>query len=116
MLKIKYKNDYKEKIYYILDSSFNPDTMIKIEETEEEKKSFQSKMDDIIKSKSAPGMRMKTSSEPSITHRGKIDEGAIENLLDSGLEGAKNRADVRKASLGASFIKKKNYKLRRKER
>jgi hypothetical protein len=49
-------------------------------------------------------------------HHGKLDEGATEELLDRGLEGAKKRALSRNASKGSSFHKvKRANKIRRKK-
>lgn len=59
---------------------------------------------DMIKSKKGPGFVSKLNDvQTGLTYKGKTDEGAIGNLLDQGLDGAKNRAHVRDKKLGAAF-------------
>lgn len=41
--------------------------------------------------------------QPSLFHNGKLDEGAVGNLLDVGLDGAKQRAEERIKKKGAAF-------------
>jgi hypothetical protein len=47
-------------------------------------------------------------------HNGKLDSGAVEELLDKGIEGAKERADERQKKIGSSFRKIKHLKRKKK--
>ena len=60
----------------------------------------------IIKNHSAPGIVSKTSESGSIFHKGKYDEGAVDDLLEKGLDGAKHRAEERQKKYGHAFHKK----------
>ena len=68
---------------------------------------FKENMKEILSSKSAPGL-INSNQTPSITYNNKLDSGAVENLLDVGLEGAKKRALDRNKSRGSSFHKVKH--------
>lgn len=123
MIKIRYKEwigTIKESSYQIINKErFDPKTMIEIKETEEEKKAAEKRFSDMLKSKSGPFVNTNSSSSnstPSAFHNGKLDSGAVENLIDTGFDGAKKRIDERANKLGAPFIMKKNYALRRKKR
>lgn len=72
----------------------------------------------MVKEKRAPGLVEKTSRDRgSVMHRGKVDEGAMEDLLDKTLPGAKVRAVKRFKNTGASFKKNASNRkiLRRKK-
>jgi len=61
---------------------------------------------DMIKSKKGPGFVSKLNDvKTGLTYKGKPDEGAIGNLLDQGLDGAKDRAHIRNNKYGAAFRK-----------
>lgn len=49
-------------------------------------------------------------SDHGVTHNGKLDEGKVEDLLDYGLEGAKQRATERQHKHGSSFKKVHQHK------
>lgn len=71
----------------------------------------------IIKSGKAPGLVERTSRDRgSIMHRGKVDEGAVEDLLDKSLPKAQNRVNERQTKMGHAFTKNDSNKtiLRRK--
>lgn len=106
LIKIKYKVGHGGKEYYISEDRFNKDEMILIEEDNNKKKKYESNILDIINSKSAPGIS-KPSSGLSTTYNNKLDSGAVENLLDVGLDKAKKRADERNKKYGSSFHKVK---------
>lgn len=103
----------------INEETFDEESMIKVSDDELAKNKViaEVNMKNILTSRRAPGMFMKTDSSKSSTmHHGKLDEGATEELLDRGLEGAKKRALSRNASKGSSFHKvKRANKLRRKK-
>ena len=82
------------------------------EEKEQEKLIHSFNIKQICESQSAPGMFMKTdNSRGSVTHNGKLDSGAVEDLIDRGLEGVKKRALERKKKYGAGFKKIKNRRI-----
>ena len=117
IIKIKYK-DAKyggdpNKFYYISDREFEESKMIKFEDSKEAK--AEANIKDILNSGRAPGI-VSSNKTPSLTHNHKLDEGAIGNLLDVGLDGAKNRALERNKKTGHAFrhIKGKHRKTRRK--
>lgn len=61
----------------------------------------------MIKNHSTPGIVTKTSStRGSMFHKGKYDEGAVDDLLEKGLDGAKKRAEERQNKYGHAFQKK----------
>ena len=109
IIKYKLKNDIHGKIRYISESSFDESTMIRLEETEEEKEKSVANLKDMLSSRKAPGIVTSTGSKerPSLMHNGKIDAGAVGNLLDVGLDGAKKRAVKRNKVKGSSFQKHK---------
>lgn len=119
IIKIKYK-DAKyggdpNKFYYISDREFEESKMIKFEDSKEAKAKAEANIKDILNSGRAPGI-VSSNKTPSLTHNHKLDEGAIGNLLDVGLDGAKNRALERNKKTGHAFrhIKGKHRKTRRK--
>ena len=116
LVKFTYKDDYDKKIRYVSEDKFDESTMIKLEDdTVEKKEKYKSNLSDMLSSRSAPGL-VNRNIEPSIMHNHKLDAGAIDNLIDVGFDGAKKRIDERTKKFGAPYIKKKNYKLRRKKR
>lgn len=61
----------------------------------------------MAKNHSFPGIVTKTSStRGSMFHKGKLDEGAVGDLIDKGLDGAKKRAEERQKKYGHAFQKK----------
>lgn len=72
---------------------------------------------EMIKQKRAPGLVSKTSRDRgSVMHKGKVDEGAMEDLLDKSLPKAKTRALNRQKTRGSSFTKNiSNKKLLRRK-
>lgn len=112
IIKVKYKK-YGGKECYISDTEFDPSIMVKLEISEDEKKQGEANIADIINSGSAPGI-ISSNSEPSLTFNNKLDEGAVGNLLDVGIDKAKKRADERNKKLGHSFKKVKTRYRRRK--
>lgn len=116
LVKFIYKDDYHKKIHYISEEKFDESTMIKQEDdTKEQKEKHKKNLSDMLLSKTAPGL-VNRNTTLSVMHNNKLDEGAVENLIDVGFDGAKKRIDERTKKLGAPYIKKKNYKLRRKKR
>lgn len=99
------------------EKDFDEITMTKVPpETKESKEKSIMVWNDIIKSKTAPGIiSSRKNSTPSLTHKGKLDSGSVENLLDVGLEGAKKRALKRNKNYGKSFIKNRKVANRRKK-
>ena len=69
----------------------------------------------IINEGKAPGLVESSNSNMkdrgSIFHKGKLDEGAVEDLLDKSLPQAENRAKERQDNLGHSFIKNDSNKV-----
>ena len=119
IIKIKYK-DAKyggdpDKYYYISDTEYEENKMILCEDSKETKEKGQANIMDIINSGKAPGV-VSSNKTPSLMHNHKLDEGAVGNLLDVGLDGAKNRALARNKKIGSSFrhIKNRHRKNRRK--
>ena len=86
---------------------FDPTKMIIIEETQEEIEQYEINLKEMLKSHRAPGILTKTNpNQGSMFHKGKLDEGAMGDLIDRGLEGAKTRAEERKKKYGRGFQKK----------
>ena len=117
LVKVHYRNEDESISHMVEWKDFDPDKMEVFNITEEEFTTYESNILDIIKSKKAPGMFMKTDdSRGSITHKGKIDEGAVADLIDKGLDGAVKRADLRQKNTGHAFSKSnKNRFIRRKK-
>ena len=118
-IKAYYKDKYN-KYTYISFSKFNPLTM-KLEEDNkvDEKylkdvKKFQEEREkykrevlqyDLSKYTIDNTKTYNEKEHPSPFYNGKIDEGAINDLLDKGLSGAKDRADERTKKNGGAFNK-----------
>jgi hypothetical protein len=98
----KLKDDDR-KILMITKKEFNP-LIHNIVDTPEEIKHREANITDMIKSAKAPGFntsKVRTSgSRGSMFHNNRLDEGAMGDLLDKGLEGAKHRAEDREKILG----------------
>ena len=98
----------------IEESEYNEEKHLKL--TEEEKKADRIRatmnIKDICKSRSAPGMFLKTDdSRGSVMHNHKLDAGAAADLIDKGLDGAKKRVLKRKKKYGSGYRKMKTGKL-----
>lgn len=89
----------------IEESDFNIETMDKVEVNN-------SKLKDMFKSKTAPGIS--TNSGPSITYNNKLDSGAIGDYLDTTLDSAKKRA-IEREKTGGNAFKKHKVPIRRKK-
>ena len=87
----------------ISEDDFNEESMIREKETK-------SKLDSILKSGRAPS----PNAEPSLQYKGKFDEGAVADYLDTTLDGAKKRAIERENTTGNAF-KKTKVPIRRKQ-
>jgi hypothetical protein len=118
LVKVHYKNE-DESISHMLEwKDFDPDKMEVFDISEKDFTKYESNIFDIIKSKKAPGMFLNTTDDTrgSVMHKGKVDEGAIGDLLDKGLDGAMKRADQRQKNTGHAFSKSsKNRFIRRKK-
>lgn len=85
---------------------FDP-TKMEITEDEESLAQCEVNLKSMIASHSCPGIVTKTDpSRGSMFHKGKLDEGAMGDLLDRGLEGASKRAKERKEKYGRGFQRK----------
>ena len=85
---------------------FDPVKMELAYSTEESEKERKFNIKDIIESQSAPGIVSSVHEErASCYHNGKLDDGAVSNLLDQGLGKAKKRAVTRNKKIGHSFYK-----------
>ena len=99
---VRLKDDDR-KILMVNKKTFDPSIHVIIEnkDTIERRKS---NSESIIKSKKAPGFNTSTvrtsGSRGSMFHNHRLDEGAMGDLLDKGLEGAKTRAVDREKKLG----------------
>ena len=91
------------KLQMVNRKNFNP-TIHLINETKDTLKKREENQVSMFKSKTAPGFvtnSVKTSgSRGTMFHKDRLDEGAMEDLLDKGLEGAKHRAEYREKKLG----------------
>lgn len=113
-ISIRYKDEPNNISHLIKWESFDPRKMILAEE-----KRFINEINlkNILESGKAPGLIERTNKDRgSIMHRGKIDEGAVEDLLDKSLPKAESRAKERNTNIGHSFTKNDTNKvlLRRK--
>lgn len=117
---IIYKDNDKHKT--IKKELFDPRKMLIDYKTKEQLEKLEFNLKDMIESKRAPGLLTSRKSDPSITHKGKIDDGAVADYLDTTLDGAKKRAVERQTKFGSSFrknelnktkIRKKKSKKRR---
>lgn len=105
--KVRDKDSNGNSYRYIKWEEFDPTKMTIIEETQEEITQSEINLKDMLRRGRAPGMFTKTdSNQGSMFHKGKLDEGAMEDLLDRGLEGATQRAEERKKKYGRAFQKK----------
>ena len=99
---VKLRDD-ERKLQMVNRKNFNPKIHL-INETKDTLKKREENQLSMVKSKSAPGFvtnSVKTSgSRGTMFHKDKLDEGAMEDLLDKGLEGAKHRAEDREKKLG----------------
>jgi hypothetical protein len=116
IIKIRYKPGNgcypSDREFYISDKDFDETKMVKIENDK-----GPNKYRDFWKSGQAPGIVTSYANKNyGVTHNGKLDEGAVENLLDRGIDGAKTRAVERNNKIGSSFRKIKQYKKRKKRR
>lgn len=115
IIKIRYKpgngNYPSDKDYFISDKEFDETKMIKQEDD------GPNKYEDFWKSGQAPGIVTSYKNKNyGVTHNHKLDEGAVENILDMGIDGAKKRAVERNTKIGSSFRKIKQYKKRKKRK
>ena len=105
--KARNRNDSSNSYRYITWEEFDPSKMTVIEETQEEITQSEINLKDMLRSGRAPGILTKTDpNRGSMFHKGKLDEGAMGDLLDRGLEGAETRAKERKKKYGRGFQKK----------
>ena len=104
--------DHPNKQVFISETDYDPKKHIKPSKEEEEdikeSHSFNIKM--ICKTKSAPGMHLKSKAN-GVTYNGKLDSGAADVLLEKGLDSAKVRANERQKKTGHAFRKVKSGKL-----
>ena len=109
--KMKEKKRTNVKVHYHKDSDtvwhlvpwerFDPTKMSVIEESDEEIQQQEFNIKDMIRTGRAPGMFLKTDDKRGdIFHRGKLDEGAMGDLIDKGLDGAMKRAEQREKKYG----------------
>lgn len=111
---IRYKDENSSTYHNIKWVDFDPR---KMEIASDKNTTSEFNIKQMIKQKRAPGLVEKTSRDRgSVMHRGKVDEGAMEDLLDKTLPGAKVRAVKRFKNRGASFTKNRTNQtiLRRK--
>lgn len=116
IIKVRYKKTGKER--YISEKDFDDLEMeLAEQDSDEEKSKTAANIKDIINSGTAPGVVSSSSNTPSMYHNNKLDEGAVENLLDVGLDGAKNRAVQRNNKYGSSFrkVRRRRPRPRRKK-
>ena len=105
----------------ISEESFDKNTMIRMSDDEinDQNKVGSINITQMLSSGKAPGLissRGITGSKGSTDFNGKLDNGAMEDLLDRGLEAAKPRALERKKTKGKGFQKIKRVKVsKRKE-
>lgn len=85
---------------------FDP-TKMTITENDESFAQYEVNFKSMVTSRSCPGIVTKTDpNRGSMFHKGKLDEGAMGDLLDRGLEGATERAKERTKKYGRGFQKK----------
>ena len=80
---------------YIEESDFNPKVHAYLDDKDKKRtKDKAMRFKKAISEGKCPGMMMDTRKRDSgITYKGKIDEGAIGDLIDEGLDGAMNRVE-----------------------
>ena len=116
LIKVRYKEGQGYPIdrdYYIMDFRFDESKMIFIGENDPPKHP------DIFTSGECPGIITTDyskfrDSHHGTMHNGKLDSGAVEELLDKGIEEAKVRANERQKKIGSSFRKIKHLKRKKK--
>jgi hypothetical protein len=95
--------DNDSKMQMVNRKTFNP-TIHMLNESVDSLKQREENSKTMIKSKSAPGFNTNTvrtsGDRGTMFHNHKLDEGAMGDLLDKGLEGAKHRAEFREKKLG----------------
>ena len=102
----RYKDENSSTYHNIKWVNFDPR---KMDIAKDKNKCTEINIKEMVKQKRAPGLVEKTSRDRgSVMHRGKVDEGAMEDLLDKSLPGAKVRAVKRFKNKGASFTKNKS--------
>lgn len=102
----RYKDENSSTYHNIKWTDFDPR---KMEIASDKNKTTEINIKEMVRQKRAPGLVEKTSRDRgSVMHRGKVDEGAMEDLLDKTLPGAKVRAVKRFKNKGASFTKNKS--------
>lgn len=100
---IRYKEEDSSVYHNIKWMDFDPR---KMELAKDKNACTEINIKEMVKQKRAPGLVEKTSRDRgSVMHRGKVDEGAMADLLDKTLPGAKARAIQRFKNKGASFTK-----------
>jgi hypothetical protein len=117
LIKIRYKEGQgkpTDQNYYIMDNRFDERRMIYVGENEPPKHP------DVFTSEGCPGIITTTYSQfrdshHGLTYKNKLDEGAVEEVLDKGIEEAKARAVERNKKQGSSFRKIKRFKNKRKK-
>lgn len=116
LIKVLLNNDIHKTPRYISESSFDSSTMKRIEDDNEEVKlKAESNLKEMLSKRKAPGIVMGGSKRPSLYHNHKLDSGAVGDLLDVGLDGAKKRAVNRNKKMGHSFRKNKILKRRKRK-
>ena len=111
---IRYKDENSNIFHSVKWTDFDPR---KMEIAKDKNKSSEINIKEMVRQKRAPGLVSKTSRDRgSVMHKGKVDEGAMEDLLDKSLPKAKARANKRQKTRGSSFTKNLSNKtvLRRK--
>lgn len=106
---------------YISEDNFDENTMIRFSDDElsHQQKVGEISMNEILKQGKAPGListRGITGTKGSTDFNGKLDSGAMEDLLDRGLEAAKPRINERKKLKGKGFQKIKQVRVSKKKK
>lgn len=114
-INIRFKDESKNKYHVVKWSNFDPR---KMELIETENETFKTNIQDIIREGKAPGVVSKGLDRGSAFHKGKVDEGAITDLLDRSLPKAEERIKERQARTGHAFTKNDTNRtiLRRKKK
>lgn len=98
---VRYKDESSNTYHNIKWTEFDPRKMNIIDNPKTEFNIL-----NIIKSGKAPGLVEKVDkNRGSVMHKGKVDEGAMEDLLDKSLPKAKLRANERQVNQGHAFTK-----------
>ena len=117
LIKVRYKEGQgypTDRDYFVMDFRFDESKMVFVGDNDPPKHP------DIFTSGECPGIITTNyskfrDSHHGTMHNGKLDSGAVEELLDKGIEGAKGRANERQKKLGSSFRKIKKYKRKKKK-